>query len=100
MLRLKQHGLRSPAVSLENAVSIRRLRVSNLLVEPIQRIHSQRAIGVISIHRFCTLGLPLRAPLRSAGTAGSGHSLVDSTASFTASPTAAFTDFCIPLSTV
>jgi hypothetical protein len=50
---LKQHGLRSPPLSFVNAVSIRRLRVSDCLVEPIQRIQSQRAPGVISIHKVC-----------------------------------------------
>ena len=34
-------------MSFDRATSIRRLRVSGCLVEPIQRIQSQRAIGVI-----------------------------------------------------
>lgn len=50
MLLLKQHGRRSPALSFERATSIRRCRVSDRLVARIQRIHSQRAAGVISIH--------------------------------------------------
>src|SRR5216684_334645 len=61
MLRLKQHGLRSPALSFEHVTSIRRLRVSDCLVERIQRIQSQRAIGVISIQRVYAWGAAARA---------------------------------------
>jgi hypothetical protein len=84
--RLKQHGLRCPALSFEHATSIRRLRVSGCLVEPIQRIQSQRAIGVISIHRVRACGSAARAFFKSAGSLGSGQSLVGSIASITVSP--------------
>jgi hypothetical protein len=50
--RLKQHGLRFPLFIFEMLTSIRRLRVSALLVAFTQRTHSQRAIGVISFHTF------------------------------------------------
>lgn len=50
MLRLKQQGRRSPDFNFEAATSIRRLRVSDDLVEPIHRIQSQRAIGMILFH--------------------------------------------------
>ena len=88
-LRLKQHGLRSPALSFEHATSIRRRRVSGCLVERIQRIQSQRAIGVIFIQRVCTGGEAIRAVCKSSGTVGSGHSFVGSIASATVSPAAA-----------
>jgi len=77
-VRLKQHGLRSPAVSFDDAVSIRRLRVSVCLVERIQRIQSQRAPRVISMHRVCACGAAASAFFKSAGTLGSGHSLIGS----------------------
>src|SRR5215471_19668033 len=51
-LRLKQHTARLPDLSLENIFSIRMVRVSGFLVEPIQRIQSQRASGVMSVHRL------------------------------------------------
>ena len=50
--RLKQQGLRFPLFIFEMLTSIRRLRVSGLLVAFTQRTHSQRAIGVMSIHTF------------------------------------------------
>src|ERR1700730_11077767 len=89
MLRLKQHGLRSPALSFEHVTSIRRLRVSDCLVERIQRIQSQRAIGVISIQRVYACGVAARAVFKSSGTLGSGHSLTGSIASVTVSPVSA-----------
>jgi hypothetical protein len=51
-LRLKQHAARLPDLSLESVFSIRIVRVSGFLVEPFQRIQSQRASGVMSIHRL------------------------------------------------
>src|SRR3989344_3975194 len=86
MLLLKQHGLRFPALSFEHAVSIRRLRVSGCLVERIHRIHSQRAIGVISIHILFACGEATRAFFKSAGILGSGHSFAGSIASVAVSP--------------
>jgi hypothetical protein len=85
-LRLKQHGLRSPASSFDNATSMRRLRVSGLLVERIQRSQSQRAMGVIFTHRAFARGSDARASFKSAGTSGSGHSFDGSNASVTVSP--------------
>src|SRR5512139_1739791 len=85
-LRLKQHGLRSPALSFDNATLMRRLRVSWLLVARIQRSQSQRAIGVIFTQRAFACGSDARALFKSSGTSGSGHSLDGSTASVTISP--------------
>src|SRR5262249_54443330 len=85
-LRSKQHGLRFPALSLEQILSTRRLRVSNCLAEPIQRIQSQRAIGVIAIHIACASGSLVRTSSKSIGTFGSGHSLVGSIVIATISP--------------
>src|SRR6516162_7441644 len=51
-LRLKQHAARLPDLSLDSVFSIRIVRVSGFLVEPIQRIQSQRASGEMSIHRL------------------------------------------------
>src|SRR5438876_3903293 len=78
MLRLKQHGLRIPDLSFENATSIRLLRVSCCAVALIQRIQSQRAIVVQSIHRLCACGSAARALFKSSGTWGSVHSLAGS----------------------
>lgn len=85
-LRLKQHGLRSPALSFDNATSMCRLRVSGLLVARIQRSQSQRAIGVIFTHRAFACGSEASALFKSAGTSGSGQSLDDSTAIVTVLP--------------
>src|SRR5215472_4216660 len=49
-LRLKQQAARFPDLSFESVFSTRIARVAGFLVEPIQRIQSQRATGVISIH--------------------------------------------------
>src|SRR3989338_7813177 len=89
MVRLKQQGLRSPALSFENTTSIRLLRVSDCLVEPIQRIQSQRAIGVISNQKVYIFGSAASAFFKSAGISGSGHTLLGSIASSTVSPTLA-----------
>jgi len=43
-------GRRFPDLSFDSVFSIRIARVSRLLVEPIQRIQSQRATGVMSNH--------------------------------------------------
>src|SRR3990167_11539334 len=99
MLRLKQHGLRSPAISFEHAISIRRMRVSGCFVDPIQRIQSQRAIGVISVHRVCACWTPARAVFTSSGTLGSGHSLVGLITNLTVSPLSAPAPSSIALST-
>jgi len=89
MFRLKQHGLRSPCVSFEQATSIRCLRVSGCLVALIQRIQSQRALGVIFIQRACACGTARSAFFTSAGTSGSTHSFVGSISSVTVSPASA-----------
>src|SRR3989344_5685698 len=95
MLRLKQHGLFSPFLSFEHATSIRFLRVSGCFVDLIQRIQSQRAIGVILFHKVCACGEEVRVFFKSAGTFGSGHSLTGSISSITVS---APTTLCMVLS--
>ncbi len=75
--RLKQQGRLFPLSIFEMLTSTRRRRVSGFFVALTQRTHSQRAIGVISLHRpwiFC--GAAARAVARSCGTLGSGQSLV------------------------
>jgi len=75
--RLKQQGLRFPLFIFEMLTSIRRLRVSGLLVAFTQRTHYQRAIGVISFQTFWILrGAFARAVSKSGGTSGSGQYLV------------------------
>jgi len=49
---LKQQAARFPDLSFESVFSIRIARVSRFLVAPIQRIQSQRATGVMSIHNL------------------------------------------------
>ena len=86
--RSKQQGRRLPLFIFEMLTSTRRLRVSGFLVALIQRIHSQRAIGVISIHMsriFC--GAVARADSKSCGTFGSGQSVVGSISSVAVLPT-------------
>src|ERR1700722_4643891 len=70
--RLKQQGRRFPLFIFEMLTSTRRLRVSGFFVALTQRAHSQRAIGVISVHRFWIFrGAAARAVARSWGTLGS-----------------------------
>ena len=88
-LRLKQQAARFPDLSFESAFSIRIARVSGFLVEPIQRIQSQRATGVMSIHNLYTCRSDANASARSAGTFGSGHSAIGASATDTESPTSA-----------
>lgn len=59
---------------MEQAFSTRRLRVSGCLAELIQRIHSRRAIGVISSHDAYASGAAAKALRKSAGTLVSGSS--------------------------
>src|SRR3989344_2096143 len=92
---LKQHGFFSPFLSFEHATSIRFLRVSGCLVDLIQRIQSQRAIGVILFHKVRACGEEVRAFFKSAGTFGSDHSLTGSISSITVSAPAAL---CMVLS--
>ena len=54
--RSKQQGRRFPERSFEMPTSTRRLRVSGFLVVVIQRTHSQRAMGVMSLHSSQTSG--------------------------------------------
>src|SRR5205823_4330400 len=63
---------RFPAASIEQALSIRRLRVSSCLAESIQLIKSRRAIGVRSFHCAFDFGAAASALRRSAGTFASG----------------------------
>ena len=88
-LRLKQQAARFPDLSFESVFSIRIARVSALRVAPIQRIQSQRATGVMSIHNLRTSGSDANAVARSAGSFGSGQSGIGSTATDTESPTSA-----------
>ena len=85
--RLKQQGRLFPLFIFEMLTSTRRVRVSGFFVALTQRTHSQRAIGVISFHRFWIFcGASARAVARSWGTLGSGQSLVTSTSSVAVSP--------------
>jgi len=86
---LKQQAARFPDLSFESVFSIRIVRVSRFLVEPIQRIQSQRATGVMSIHNRRACGSDASAFAKSAGTLGSGHGAIGSIATDTESPTAA-----------
>src|SRR5215469_5833066 len=61
----KQQGRRFPFASMSQAASIRRSRVSVCLGEVTQRIHSRRAMGVISLHRAWAFPAALRAAPRS-----------------------------------
>src|SRR5258708_8047877 len=88
-LRLKQHGLLVPLLSFDRTTSICFWRVSGVLTARIQRIQSQRAIGVISIHRSSAFWEVERAFFKSSGTSGSIHSLVGSSETRTVSPAAA-----------
>ena len=85
-LRLKQQAARFPDRSFESVFSIRIARVSGFLVEPIQRIQSQRARGVMSIHNLRASRSDVSASAKSAGTLGSGHSAIGSIATETESP--------------
>jgi len=68
--RLKQHGLLLPARSFEKATLGGRLRVSAFLVERIQRIQSQRAIGAISFQSERVSGCAARPISMSISTLG------------------------------
>src|SRR5579872_520898 len=85
-LRLKQHGLLMPLLSFDRATSICFWRVSRVLTARIQRIQSQRALGVISFHKASAFGEVTKAFLKSSGTSGSIHSLVGSIETRTVSP--------------
>lgn len=87
-LRFQQHGRRSPCLSFDRPTSMRRARVSSRPVERIQRIHSQRAIGVIFAQRSRVCWSALIAACQSFGTSGSGQSLVGSISRVTVSPAA------------
>jgi hypothetical protein len=86
---LKQQAARFPDLSFDSVFSIRIVRVLGFLVDPIQRIQSQRATGVISVHTPCASGSDARALLKSAGIVGSGHNAIGFIAMETRSPTAA-----------
>ena len=75
-LRLKQHAPRLPDLSFESVFSIRIVRVSGFLVEPIQRIQSQRARVVMSAHRLRAVRSAASARVKSTGTLGSGHCVI------------------------
>jgi hypothetical protein len=88
-LRLKQQAARFPDLSFESVFSIRIVRVPAFLVDPIQRIQSQRATGVMSVQTLRASGSDASALRKSAGILGSGHSAIGSIAMDTRSPTAA-----------
>lgn len=88
-LRFQQQGLRSPFFNFERPTSMRRWRVSCLPVARIQRIHSQRAIGVTLDHKSCAFLSAVSAACQSAGTSGSGQSLTGRSSTVTVSPAAA-----------
>src|SRR5437016_11566780 len=67
-------GRRLPAASIEQAFSIRRLRVSGCLAESIQLIKSRRAIGVRSLHWAFAFGAAAKALPRAVGGLGSDSS--------------------------
>jgi hypothetical protein len=92
---LKQQAARFPDLSFESVFSIRIVRVSRFLVEPIQRIQSQRARGVISNHMRRTGGSDASAFAKSPGTFGSGQSAIGSSATEMVSPTFALADLSI-----
>src|SRR5258706_744973 len=95
MLRLKQHGLLIPLFNFDNDTLILFSRVTSLLVEPIQRTHSQRAIGVVSIHVAYASLADSRASFMSFGTIGSGQSFDESIVTIMVSPTFALIDLII-----
>src|ERR1051326_6776703 len=70
----KQQGRRFPFATVSQAFSIRRSRVSTCFAELTQRIHSRRAMGVISVHRARAFAAVLRAGGRSRGTRTGGSS--------------------------
>ena len=72
--RLKQQGRLFPLFIFEMLTSTRRLRASGFFVALTQRIHSQRAIGVISFQSFWIFcGADARAVARSWGTPDVGQ---------------------------
>ena len=85
-LRLKQQAARFPDLSFESVFSIRIVRVSGFLVERIQRIQSQRAKGVMSIHKLRASGSDASAFAKSGGSLGSGHRAIGSIATLIESP--------------
>jgi hypothetical protein len=89
-LRSKQQAARFPDPSFESVFSIRILRVAGFLVDRIQRIQSQRAKGVMSVHVLSACGSNASAFLKSAGTSGSGHTAIGAISMDTRLPTAAF----------
>jgi hypothetical protein len=86
---LKQQAARFPDLSFESVFSIRIARVSGFLVDPIQRIQSQRARGVISVQTLRARGSEASALPKSAGISGSGHVTIGSISMDTLSPTVA-----------
>jgi hypothetical protein len=97
---LKQQAARFPDLSFEHVFSIRIARVARFLVEPIQRIQSQRANGVMSIHNPRACGSDANASAKSAGTLGSGHSASGSSATDTESPSSTLAALRIALLTL
>ncbi len=66
----KQQSRRFPPESIEQALSIRRARVSFCLAVIIETIQSRRAIGVMSFHAAFAFGLAARARRKSDGALG------------------------------
>ncbi len=95
ILRLKQHGLFIPLFNFESDTLILFSRVTSLLVEPIQRTHSQRAIGVVPNHVVYESLLDERAFFISFGITGSGQSFDETMSIATMSPTFALIELII-----
>jgi hypothetical protein len=96
---LKQQAARFPDLSFESVFSTRIVRVFRFLVEPIQRIQSQRARGVMSIHNL-RLRIRRKRFCQIRGYLGSGQDAIGSSATDTESPTSAFAALRIVLLTV
>jgi hypothetical protein len=68
MQPIQQHGLRTPSLSSVRVLSMCSARVSGLLEEITQQIHSFRASGVRSFHLASALASEASAVRKSDGT--------------------------------
>src|SRR5882672_6846068 len=59
----KQQGRRFPFASMSQPFSIRRSRVSTCFAELTHRIHSRRAMGVISVHKARAFAVAALSPV-------------------------------------
>jgi hypothetical protein len=67
MQPIQQHGRRIPSMSSEHTLRTWSFRVSGVLTEIVQQIHSLRASGVISSHAASAFGEAMSAFFKSAG---------------------------------